>query len=71
MRRRSAESVGTRAARKGELARDIGVTRLTSDASYLARQFFERQGWSVIKEQTLTRHDVSMTNFLMEKYLME
>ena len=32
----------------------------------LALEFFEQQGWSVIKEQTLTRHDVSMTNFLME-----
>ena len=52
-------------------ARDIGVTRLTSDASYPARQFFEQQGWSVIKEQTVTRNGVSMTNFAMEKYLAE
>lgn len=52
-------------------ARETGVQRLYSEASYPARRFFERQGWSVVKEQTATRRDVSMTNFLMEKYLTE
>ncbi|MEE8296943.1 MAG: GNAT family N-acetyltransferase, partial [Hyphomicrobium sp.] len=52
-------------------AREIGVQRLYSEASYPARRFFERRGWSVVKEQTITRRDVSMTNFLMEKYLTE
>lgn len=48
-------------------ARELGLTRLTSEASYSARRFFERQGWRVVKEQTVTRGGVSMTNFAMEK----
>ena len=48
-------------------AREIGVMRLTSDASFPARQFFERQGWAVVKEQIVTRGGVCLTNFVMEK----
>ena len=50
-------------------ARNLGLTRLSAHASYLARPFFERQGWSVIKEQTVIRNDVELTNFVMEKQL--
>ena len=47
----------------------MGVKRLHSEASHLARGFFERQGWSVVKAQTVSPGGVAMTNFLMEKYL--
>ena len=47
-------------------ARQKGLQKLTAHASYLARPFFERQGWSVCKEQSVTRNGVALTNFVME-----
>ena len=47
----------------------IRITRLYSEASYPARTFFMRQGWSVIKEQSVSKGDVNLTNFIMEKQL--
>ena len=48
----------------------IGVPKLTAEASHLARAFFERQGWSVVKPQTVTRGgDVAIPTFAMEKIL--
>ena len=45
------------------------LRRLHTEASHLARPFFERQGWSVVKQQTVERNGVALTNFVMEKYL--
>ncbi len=51
-------------------ASNLGVPRLHAEASHLARPFFERQGWSVVKSQTVTRgDDVAIPNFVMEKIL--
>jgi putative acetyltransferase len=51
-------------------AENIGVPKLTAQASHLARAFFERQGWSVVKSQTVTRgDDVAIPIFVMEKNL--
>jgi putative acetyltransferase len=48
----------------------IGVAKLTAQASHLARAFFKRQGWSVVKSQTVTRgDDVAIPIFMMEKIL--
>ena len=47
----------------------MGVRRLYSEASHLARAFFERQGWSVVREQTVSPRGVPMTNYVMEKIL--
>lgn len=47
-------------------ARKAGLARLTSEASHLARCFFERQGWRVIEEQSVARNGVALTNFRME-----
>ncbi len=48
----------------------IGVPKLHAEASHQARPFFERQGWSVVKSQTVTRgDDVAIPNFVMEKKL--
>ncbi len=44
-----------------------GMPRLYAEASHLARGFFERQGWSVVRQQTVTRGGVEMTNFAMVK----
>jgi putative acetyltransferase len=47
-------------------ARNKGFLRLTTEASLVARPFFERQGWRVLREQTVERNGVSLTNFRME-----
>ncbi len=47
----------------------MGLRQLHTEASHLARPFFERQGWSVIKQQTVERDGVALTNFVMEKDL--
>lgn len=48
----------------------LGLERLDTAASHLARPFFERQGWDVVREQSVTRGEVSLTNFVMEKHLV-
>ena len=50
-------------------AHKLEVTRLSTDASSPARSFFERQGWSVVKEQSALCNTVRLTNFRMEKIL--
>ena len=50
-------------------ARELGIGRLDTAASYLARSFFERHDWSIVKQQTVTMGDVELTNFVMEKRL--
>lgn len=44
-------------------------TELTSDVSKTARPFFERIGFEVLKEQTVVRQNVELTNFKMRKKL--
>ena len=51
-------------------ARRLVVKRLYADASHPARCFFEHQGWKVVREQTVTRNGVALTNFAMEKHLV-
>ena len=48
---------------------DLGLQQLTTEASHMARRHFERQGWSVVNQQTVERHQVSLVNFLMQKQL--
>ncbi len=50
-------------------ARDLGASVLTTEASKVARPFFERQGWSVVAEQTVHKQGVGLTNCRMEKVL--
>ncbi len=46
-----------------------GLGRIFTEASITARPFFERRGFKVVREQTVSRRGVGMTNFVMEKYL--
>lgn len=39
----------------------------TVHASITAKPFFENQGYSVVRENKVTRNDVELTNFMMEK----
>ena len=50
-------------------ARCAGPGCLTSDASEMARPFFERHGWQVIARQEIVRADVTLHNYRMEKTL--
>ncbi len=47
-----------------------GLARITTEASITAKPFFERHGFRVVREQTVRRHGVQMTNFAMEKRLL-
>lgn len=38
-------------------------------ASITARPFFEKRGYHTVKEQTVMRKGISLTNYVMEKYL--
>jgi putative acetyltransferase len=49
-----------------DAAREKGLTHLTADASHLLRPFLERRGWRVVREQTVEREGVALTNFVME-----
>ena len=46
-----------------------GLSRLFTEASITARPFFEAHGFVVLKEQTVLRNGVQLTNFAMEKRL--
>ena len=48
---------------------EIGATRLHTQASHMARIFFARQGWNMVKQQVVTRNNISLTNFSMQKPL--
>ncbi len=50
-------------------ARELGVTRLWSEASKASRPFFARHGWAVVTEQQVERDGVKLTNYRMEKRL--
>jgi len=69
-RDRVGRGVGSRlyAAVEGR-ARDLGVERIFTEASITARPFFERQGFAVLRQNTVSRGGVGLTNFSMEKIL--
>jgi GNAT superfamily N-acetyltransferase len=50
-------------------ARSRGLERIFTEASITARPFFEGQGFRVVREQRVSRRDVPMMNFAMEKLL--
>jgi putative acetyltransferase len=50
-------------------AREFGASVLTTDASRMARSFFERQGWSVVVQQRVVKRGVVLTNYKMRKLL--
>ncbi len=52
-----------------ETARAAGRRRVYTHASLTARPFFERQGFRVVRRQTVERAGVAMDNFVMEKLL--
>ena len=50
-------------------ARALGLSRVFAEVSITARPFFERRGFTVVREQTVHPNGVPLTNFVMEKPL--
>ncbi|MFT4090533.1 MAG: GNAT family N-acetyltransferase [Asticcacaulis sp.] len=50
-------------------AREQGLTRLYTEASEIARPFFERQGFRVLHRRDLNLSGVAIHNYAMEKLL--
>jgi putative acetyltransferase len=54
-----------------QFALDQQYLRLYSEASHLARRFFARRGWRLVKTQSVVSNGVTMQNHQMEKMLLE
>lgn len=52
-----------------EIARGAAMLRIVTDASITARPFFERQGFKLLKQNSIERAGTELTNFTMEKRL--
>ncbi len=50
-------------------ARELGLSKITTDCSITAKKPAERMGFVVIKEQTVTKRGVAFINYAMEKKL--
>ena len=50
-------------------ARGRGLGQIFTEASVTARPFFERRGFRIVRERTIVRRGVELTNFAMEKPL--
>jgi putative acetyltransferase len=50
-------------------ATGLGLTRIFTEASVLARPIFEQAGFGVIERRTVTRRGIAFVNFRMEKIL--
>lgn len=53
-----------------QLARDNKETIITVHASITARPFFEKRGYTIVKEQQVERQGIHLTNYVMEKNLL-
>lgn len=51
-------------------ALNSGMTRMTTEASITAKPFFERQGFSQIKQNRILRDGIELINYSMEKRLV-
>lgn len=45
------------------------IKEITTHASITAKPFFEKRGYKVIKEQQVIRNGISLTNFIMKKFI--
>ena len=49
-----------------EEAKALGLSELRVDASHLARRFFEKRGWRLVRTQTVRPSGVAMQNHVMQ-----
>jgi putative acetyltransferase len=52
-----------------KIARELGLSKITTHCSITAKIPAERMGFLVIKEQAVIRNGISLINFVMEKKL--
>jgi len=52
-----------------EFANQNNIKRLYAEVSITARPFFEKQDFTLVKQQSVKLGDQKLTNFVMEKYL--
>lgn len=50
-------------------ARSQGISLLQADASHLAKLFFLRQGWTVVRENQVDMSGTVLANWIMNKSL--
>lgn len=50
-------------------ARQQGITKLYVEASELARPFFNKQGFRLVRRNLLCRDNIQLVNWSMEKYI--
>ncbi|MGQ3890777.1 GNAT family N-acetyltransferase [Legionella sp. CNM-4043-24] len=48
------------------IAEDNGISRVWAEVSITAKPFFEKQGFEVVKKQTVNLRGVELVNFVME-----
>lgn len=53
-----------------KVARELGLSKITTDCSITARKPAERMGFVVVKEQTVVKNGMSFINYAMEKKLV-
>jgi putative acetyltransferase len=51
-------------------ALELGLPRLYVEASITAKPFFQRMGFSVVKQQQVSRREEIFINYVMEKFLL-
>jgi putative acetyltransferase len=51
-------------------ALELGLTRLYVEASITAKSFFQRMGFSVVKQQQVSRREEIFINYVMEKFFL-
>lgn len=51
------------------LEKETGANIITTHASITARQFFEKRGYRVIRQQAVERQGMFLTNYVMQKFL--
>ena len=51
-------------------AATLGLTEIRTDASITAKPFFEQRGFRTIRQQSVERRGVSLTNYQMAKKLL-
>lgn len=49
--------------------RESGISEMYTHASITARNFFEREGYTLVNEQTIYREHIALTNYRMKKLL--
>ena len=50
-----------------ELEYSVSGKKITTHSSITARAFFEHRGYRIIREQTVIRKGIALTNYIMEK----